>query len=482
MDRLPGGSRDGARFERVFEYFLDAVTSSALPQEAGRLVDELRELEVLSCAIHARQARLTESLRQVREVEAVRECSPDAPAAVRERARARAVASTVGEVALARRISPARGRMLVGLAHTLSTELPGTAAAFAGGHITEWRALLIARETATLSREHRAVVDQEIAGDPAALARRGDRETVREAARWAARLDAASIVRRRAKAAAERRITMRPAPDAMVYLTALLPMAQGVGVYAALTRAARADLATGAVDAATGEPLGLGQAAADRLIRCVLGDPEAGEGGGAVPVPPVALRVLIPVQTLFGGGSEPAELVGHDGPPCVAPGAVVRELIAANQASGQQVWLRRLFLRPGTGELLAMDSKARLFPPGLAEFVTLRDRTCRTPWCDAPIRHLDHLVASSRGGQTTAANGQGLCVACNLRKQAPGWVSETGHGARHTTVITTPTGHRFEAIAPEPPWSGPPTDPPEDSSGRPADPPNTGERRGRAAS
>ena len=33
-------------------------------------------------------------------------------------------------------------------------------------------------------------------------------------------------------------MTIRPAPDAMTYVTALLPVAQGVGVYAALKRAA----------------------------------------------------------------------------------------------------------------------------------------------------------------------------------------------------------------------------------------------------
>jgi hypothetical protein len=31
-------------------------------------------------------------------------------------------------------------------------------------------------------------------------------------------------------------VTIRPAPDCMTYVTALLPVAQGVGVYAALNR------------------------------------------------------------------------------------------------------------------------------------------------------------------------------------------------------------------------------------------------------
>jgi hypothetical protein len=43
---------------------------------------------------------------------------------------------------------------------------------------------------------------------------------------------------RAAKAATDRMVSIRPAPDTMTYLTALLPVAQGVPVYAALQRAA----------------------------------------------------------------------------------------------------------------------------------------------------------------------------------------------------------------------------------------------------
>ena len=51
-----------------------------------------------------------------------------------------------------------------------------------------------------------------------------------------ARLDVKALVARSAKAAADRCVTIRPAPDTMAYVTALLPVAQGVAVYAALKR------------------------------------------------------------------------------------------------------------------------------------------------------------------------------------------------------------------------------------------------------
>ena len=53
--------------------------------------------------------------------------------------------------------------------------------------------------------------------------------------------------------------------------------------------------------------------------------------------------------------------------------------------------VRRLFTRIGSGELVALESTSRLFRGGLADFVGLRDQRCRTPWCDAPIRHVDHV-------------------------------------------------------------------------------------------
>jgi hypothetical protein len=103
-----------------------------------------------------------------------------------------------------------------------------------------------------------------------------------------------------------------------------------------------------------------------------------------------------------------------------------------------------------------MDSRARRFPAGLGSFIDLRDQTCRNPWCDAPIAHRDHPWAAAAGGPTTAANGQGLCEACNYAKQAPGWRAREVPGEpRHTVETITPTGHRYRSTAPPPPGTPP---------------------------
>ncbi|RYE38045.1 MAG: HNH endonuclease, partial [Hyphomicrobiales bacterium] len=79
-----------------------------------------------------------------------------------------------------------------------------------------------------------------------------------------------------------------------------------------------------------------------------------------------------------------------------------------------------------------------------------RDRTCRTPWCDAPIRHHDHIQPREYEGPTTAHNGASLCAACNYAKQGAGWNAKPHQlpGGLHKIEIHTPTGHRYRSTAP----------------------------------
>lgn len=112
--------------------------------------------------------------------------------------------------------------------------------------------------------------------------------------------------------------------------------------------------------------------------------------------------------------------------------------------------LRRLYAKPAAGALVATDSRARRFPKGLADFVGLRDQRCRTPYCDAPIRHRDHAKPHRRGGRTDAANGLGLCARCNYAKEAPGWevAASFGEDGSHRAEFTTPTGAHHHSVAP----------------------------------
>ena len=112
--------------------------------------------------------------------------------------------------------------------------------------------------------------------------------------------------------------------------------------------------------------------------------------------------------------------------------------------------LRRLYRHPKSGQLVAMESRSRLFPKSLAMFIDLRDQTCRTPYCDAPIRHHDHAQPHHRDGPTSAENGLGECERCNYAKEAPGWrvTAGTDENGVHTTEFVTPTRHRYRSTAP----------------------------------
>ena len=107
------------------------------------------------------------------------------------------------------------------------------------------------------------------------------------------------------------------------------------------------------------------------------------------------------------------------GEPCPACASRDRQLQRSREQAA--VWVRRLYTGPDGAALVALDSRRRVFDGGLRRFLITRDQTCRTPWCDAPIREGDHARPHRAGGPTTSANGQGLSKACNRAKEAPGW-------------------------------------------------------------
>jgi hypothetical protein len=185
---------------------------------------------------------------------------------------------------------------------------------------------------------------------------------------------------------------------------------------------------------------------ADTLVERVTGQAGA-------PEVPVEVQLVMTDKALLGGDDTPARLVGYG----VIPASLGRALVrgAGGVADKARVWVRRLYTSPTTGELVAMDSRRRNFDGGLRHFIIVRDDVCRTPWCDAPIRHADHVLPVADGGTTTEEGGQGFCEACNYAKQAPGWTARASRppGRPHTVVTTTPTGHRYSSRAPDPPGS-----------------------------
>lgn len=393
--------------------WIEQLTSLDRELDDAARIDLIRALEELTCAAAAAQAVVTADF----------DASQRAEQAARGVPRERQGRGVAAQVALARRESPHRGQQHLGLAKILRDELPHTLTAFRAGRITEWKAMIVARETACLSLEDRRNVDADLAGNPERIEAMGDAELVAAARERAYELDPASYVERRRRAEADRRVTLRPAPDVMSQLSTLLPVKAGVAVYAVLT--GEADTLV-----AAGDPRSRGQIMADTLVDRVLGRAQAS--------PSVTLNVVVSDEVLW--GKPGAAHVDGYGP---VPGDLVRELAASDRT-----WVRRLYARPETGSLVAMDSSRRLLPRSLAQLVRMRDRVCRTPWCDAPIRHGDHVTSVADGGETSSGNSQGLCEFCNHAKQAPGWRARSSPGFRHQVEMTTPTGHQYRSTSP----------------------------------
>jgi hypothetical protein len=397
------------------------------------LVARIAELERVKSAAAAEQAKATAEFDAIRRAS---EAARGVPAAKRGKGLA-------SEVALARRDSPNRGGRHLGFARALVHEMPHTLAALESGVLSEWRATLIVRESACLDVEDRRALDAEMCADVGGLEGLGDARIAATAKTIAYRLDAQAVVDRAVRAESERSVSIRPAPDTMTYVTALLPMSQGVSVYAALKHAADT----------CPDGRGRGQVMADTLVERVTGHP-------ADAPTPIAVNLVITDDTLLGGDTAPAHVPGYGPIPAalacrLASGAVTDERSKAT--------LRRLYKQPASGALVAMESTARLFPKGLARFIAFRDDTCRTPYCDAPIRHTDHATPHHRRGPTNDVNGLGECEACNYAKEAPRWKvrSWRDDAGRHIAEFTTPTGARHRSNAP--PTVGDP------SAGQPSD-------------
>ncbi len=147
---------------------------------------------------------------------------------------------------------------------------------------------------------------------------------------------------------------------------------------------------------------------------------------------PVSVQVTIPFAALAGLTDQPGELDGY-GP---IPAHVARQLAT----EGVWTWLAH---DPGTGQLLDLGRTRYRPTKALADFVTARDRTCRTPGCHRSARacDIDHLVPFAAGGTTDPANCHALCETHHLLKHHGGWGVQRDRDG--TTRWRSPTGHRY---------------------------------------
>jgi len=335
----------------------------------------------------------------------------------------RGVADQIG---LARKVGPSTASRQLSTARALTRELPHTFGLLAVGAVSAWVATIVVRESEVLDPPERARLDADLAADLPQMSPRQVEAAVR---RRCIELDTGAVVRRSARARADRRVSIRPAPDTMAALTGLLPVEQGVAAWASLDAHAR--LLRG-----SGDPRSVDQIRADTLVERLTGQSTA----GAVPV---TIGLTMSTDALLDADDAAATLDGY-GP---IPAELGRDLLTRAEQRHVRTFIRRIFTDPIDDTVSGVDPRARLFSGPLARLIRTRDQVCRDPYCTAPIRHIDHTVPHRHGGPTTAAYGQGRCVRGNLVKEEPGW-AVTPDTPDTISTVTTPTGHTYTSVPP----------------------------------
>ena len=188
----------------------------------------------------------------------------------------------------------------------------------------------------------------------------------------------------------------------------------------------------------TGDSRTRDQVMADTLVERVTGQATATDVQAEV-------AIVMPVGALTDPDcGQAAEVAGH-GP---IPAALAKDVLAG---SAGKRWWRRLFTAPHGG-IVGGDPSRRCFDGTLAALVGYRDgNRCREPFCDAPAREVDHVVAHRHGGPTSFTNGRATCVRSNQVREMPGWAVRLVHDGLgdhpHTVATTTPTGHTYTSRA-----------------------------------
>jgi len=183
----------------------------------------------------------------------------------------------VDEVAAALRLTGLAAGVRLQLAVELAGRLPGTAAALRAGRLDVPRARVIADGVAALEDRLATAVEERV------LARAGDQTTGQlrvTLARVVLAADPSAAEARHERAVAERQVTVRPLPDGMAGLWALLPADGATALYARLDHVARGGPA--------GDPRPMDARRADALLALALGAVAPGAGVPTTSVPTTA--------------------------------------------------------------------------------------------------------------------------------------------------------------------------------------------------
>lgn len=395
-------------------------TASAL--DADSLLDLLERLHELTDSIAAVEIRATAALDA-----AVRRDSTD-----REESTATADRVLMREVSVVTRTSPSTASRRTKACRRLVRDMPVLLGALATGMIGPEKAFAAASTTSVLDSAQRGSVDHALGARLGDIAGAGQRQWVGEVHALVQLVDPHGERRRHEVARRGRSVTLRRRDHGMATLSINLPALDASLARKRLSlegekrraggdrRGHSAIMADTAADALIGRDgaidpvsLDIGVIITDRALFCPdSAEPALIEGYGAVPVDQISESLRNATREPDPGGANSDAAATGD----FEPDRPDRPALRAT--------LRRLYTHPTSGELVAVESRARAFPPALSRFLRWRSMTCAGPFCNADIRHDDHIRPYSSGGHTCLDNGNGLCALCN-GKETQGVIART---------------------------------------------------------
>lgn len=357
-----------------------------------------------------------------------------------------------GSVAIARKQSPTGFRNYLVNCRILLEDTPNIAAAFSRGEFTEPQVLAILNELQTVKAQRRTEFDEIYGQNPDMFECMG-RNQIKDTVRKFTLSYNSDPVSKEHRTIEEHRFARMEIDEASgsVKLTAQFPLLPGMGLRNYLYKESRKLKKKG--DKRT-----LEQIRADILFSyMMIGEPSK------MPIN-LQVGVIMTDRALFQGEREPAYLEGYG----YIPAQDVREWIGGHQIENELTFeemearltpehieqievlteLSRIYTAPGDQDLISMDSKARIFPEKLKKFISIRDRHCRTPFCDGIVEEADHVKQYAKGGKTSVHNCCGRCKACNKTKEARGWFEFTLLKDQHTMLINPVSGMSYRSTAP----------------------------------
>ncbi|MGO2825793.1 MAG: DUF222 domain-containing protein, partial [Brachybacterium alimentarium] len=416
---------------------------SPAPGSSSQYSDVLRRLHEQRAAMDALEMRCIVALadafreedRATADADAAQE--PDAVEALEETER-RAERAAIRDVSMRTRRSPALAGRTLSSARRLVESMPVMLRAVAKGQLSEGAARSTAASVAALTPARREQVDALLGDRLAPLDGCGTEQWRGEVAAAIAESDPEGEARRHAHARQGRSVSVRRGEHGMAVVSARLPAMDAMKIRKRLSLEAERLRASG-------DRRGHQQIQADSFVASLLGLEDG------IDRTDLDLGVIITDRALLNPGcGDLAQIEGYGPITAEAVRAEVEDGLRAlthgaeeslgTDTAAAKLALRRLYTHPTTGELVAVESIGRVFPKALARFIRWRDMTCRGPFCNAPIRHADHIKPHAAGGHTCLDNGQGLCAFCNDKEEQTAAVEREPDSSGHRVTWTSRTG------------------------------------------